>query len=42
MTRIFLHLMGRWYEARSSRALRLHHQFKERAEEFFRRLRRKT
>ena len=39
MNRIFWHLMGRWYEARSDRALRLHVEFKQKAEEFFRRLR---
>lgn len=42
MHRLYWHMMGRLYEARSSRALRLHHQFKQRAEEFFRRLRGRT
>lgn len=39
MVRIYWHLMGRFYEARSDRALRLHVHFKKRAEEFFQRLR---
>lgn len=39
MIRIYLHLMGRFYEARAGRALRLHVCFKAKAEEFFRRLR---
>lgn len=38
MIRIFWHLMGRFYEARSSRALTLHVRFKHRAEKFFARL----
>jgi len=39
MVRIYWHLMGRFYEARSSRALRLHFTFKRRAEKFFSRIR---
>lgn len=39
MRRIYWHLMGRLYEARSDRALHLHFRFSERAEKFFRKLR---
>ncbi|WP_276312094.1 hypothetical protein [Paracoccus siganidrum] len=39
MLRIYWHLMGRLYEARSNRALTLHIRFANRAEKFFRKLR---
>ncbi|SIS98276.1 hypothetical protein SAMN05421772_11116 [Paracoccus saliphilus] len=37
MTRLYNYLMGRFYEARSTRALSLHHRFKKTAEKFFQR-----
>ena len=39
MQRIYWHLMGRFYEARSDRALKLHFRLAERAEKFFRKIR---
>lgn len=36
--RIYNYLMGRFFEARSIRALRLHQCFKSTAEKFFQRL----
>lgn len=38
MIRIYWYLMGRFYEARSIRALNLHFRFKEAKEKFFQRL----
>lgn len=37
MSKLYNYLLGRFYEARSVRALSLHHRFKMTAEKFFRR-----
>lgn len=36
MKKIYWHIMGRFYEARSIRALYLHYKFTEAKEKFFR------
>lgn len=36
MRKIYWHIMGRFYEARSNRALYLHHKFAQVKEKFFR------
>lgn len=39
MRRIYWHVMGRLYQARSTRALSLHFRLAEKAEKFFRKIR---